>query len=53
MRARVRSRGLALVAVLWIVAALAVMVTSLSHAVRQEVRAVSTSRQALAAEALG
>lgn len=53
MRARVRSRGLALVAVLWIVAALAVMVTSLSHAVRQEVRAVSTSRQALAAQALG
>jgi general secretion pathway protein K len=46
-------RGLALVAVLWIVAALTVIVSSISFAVRQEVRAVSGAKQALALEAMG
>ena len=53
MMRRTSSRGLALVAVLWLVAALTVVVTSLSGAVRQEVRAVSTARQAVTGEALG
>ena len=48
-----RQRGIALVAVLWIVAALAIVVTSIGYAVRQEVRAVSNSRQALTGVATG
>lgn len=48
-----RSQGLALIAVLWIVAALTLVVTSMSGAVRQEVRAVSTAREALTGEAFG
>jgi general secretion pathway protein K len=46
-------RGIALVAVLWIVAALSIVVTSISSSVRQEVRAVSASRQTVVGEALG
>jgi len=50
---RARQAGLALVAVLWIVAALTVVVTSISYAVRQELRAVSGTRQALVGDAMG
>ncbi len=46
-------RGLALIAVLWMVAALSLIATSMAHAVRQEVRAVSGSRQAIAGQAVG
>lgn len=46
-------RGIALVAVLWIVAALSIVVTSMASSVRHEVRSVSSSRQALVGEALG
>lgn len=45
--------GMALIAVLWIVAALSVIVASMSRAARQEVRAVSSARQAVAGQALG
>lgn len=46
-------RGLALVAVLWMVAALSIVVTSISSSVRQEVKAVSASRESLVGQALG
>ena len=45
--------GVALVAVLWIVAALSIVVTSISSSVRQEIKAVSASRQSVVSEALG
>lgn len=45
-------RGVALVAVLWIVAALSIMVTGLSQAVRSEIRTVTAVRQTVAATAL-
>ncbi|TWO67924.1 general secretion pathway protein GspK [Caenimonas sedimenti] len=47
------ARGLALVAVLWIVAALSVVAAGVSHSVRQEIRAVSNARQAAVGEAQG
>jgi general secretion pathway protein K len=53
---RIRSRrqgGIALIAVLWMVAALSIVVTSMSSSVRQEVKAVSASRQSLVGEAMG
>lgn len=46
-------RGVALIAVLWIVAALSIIVTGLVKAQRDEIRSVSTARQALEASALG
>lgn len=46
-------RGLALVAVLWIVAALGILVTSMGSAVRNELRAVSTARETVVGQALG
>jgi general secretion pathway protein K len=46
-------RGVALVAVLWMVAALSIVVTSMSSSVRQEVKAVSASRQSLVGQAMG
>lgn len=52
MRSR-RQGGIALVAVLWMVAALSIAVTSMSSSVRQEVKAVSASRQSLVGEAMG
>jgi general secretion pathway protein K len=52
-RPRSRQCGIALVAVLWIVAALAVVVGSVSRSVTQEVRGVSLARQSVAAQALG
>ena len=48
-----RQRGIALVAVLWMVAALSIVVTSISSSVRQEVKAVSASRQSLVGQAMG
>ena len=42
-----------LIAVLWIVAALAVLVTGASHAVRDNARIVSATRQNVVAQALG
>lgn len=48
-----QSRGLALVATLWIVAALTVTVTGLVYAVRGEVRTVAWFREMAAAGALG
>ncbi len=50
---RRRDSGLALVAVLWIVAALTIVVMSMAQSVRQEVRAVSGARQAVVGEAWG
>jgi general secretion pathway protein K len=47
------ARGLALVAVLWIIAALSIVAASVSHSVRQELRAVSNAREAAVGEAQG
>lgn len=46
-------RGIALIAVLWIVSALSVIVTGVVHSVRSEVRLVSVARQSTEAAALG
>ena len=46
-------RGMALIAVLWMVAALGVIVTGMVHAVRSEVRLVSGARQLVTGAALG
>ncbi len=46
-------RGVALVAVLWMVAALSIMVVGMSYGVREETRKVSLSRQGVALGALG
>ena len=46
-------QGIALIAVLWIVAALSIIVTGVVHSVRSEVRLVSTTRQTIQAVALG
>ncbi|MBY0454914.1 MAG: general secretion pathway protein GspK [Burkholderiaceae bacterium] len=45
--------GIALIAVLWIVAALSVIVTGVVHSVRAEVRLVTAARQSIEAVALG
>lgn len=50
---RARQAGLALVAVLWTVAALTIVVSSISYAVRQELRAVSSTRDAVVGDAMG
>lgn len=47
------TRGVALIAVLWIAAALTIIVTGLSRAVRDEVLLVSSARQSVVAKALG
>lgn len=47
------SRGMALIAVLWIVAALSIMATSALRAVRVESRVIAQARQELEAQALG
>ena len=47
------TRGVALIAVLWIVAALTIVVTGLSRTVRDEVLLVSSARQSVVAQALG
>ena len=48
-----RAKGIALIAVLWIVAALSVVVTGVVHSVRSEVRLINHSRQAVEGLALG
>ena len=44
-------RGIALIAVLWIVAALAIIVTGISYSVRSELRQVSVSREMVQSKA--
>lgn len=51
--ARASHRGVALVAVLWMVAALSIMVVGMSYGVRGETRKASLSRQGIALGALG
>ena len=52
--ARKRSQqGMALIAVLWLVAALSLMVTGVSGVVRQETRVVSTAKDRVTAQAAG
>lgn len=46
-----RGQGVALIAVLWIVAALAIVVAGISHSVRGELRLVSISRETVQAKA--
>ena len=46
-------RGMALIAVLWIVAVLGIIVTSMGQSVRNEVRLVSGARESVVANALG
>ena len=48
-----RGKGMALIAVLWIVAVLGIIVTGMGYAVRNEVRLVSGARQSVVAEAAG
>jgi general secretion pathway protein K len=48
-----RHRGVALVAVLWMVAALSIMVVGMSYGVRAETRRASLSRQSVVLGALG
>lgn len=48
-----RSRGLALIAVLWIVAALAILATGLTRSLRDETRALALARQRIQAQAQG
>lgn len=48
-----RSRGVALIAVLWIVAAMAIAVTGMAHAVRNEIRTVAAARSGVETQALG
>lgn len=49
----VADRGVALVAVLWIVAALSILVTGMVQAQRDEIRLVSAARQTVQASAIG
>jgi general secretion pathway protein K len=51
--ARGKQHGMALVAVLWIVAALGILVTGMVQAQRGEIRLVSSTRQTVQAGALG
>lgn len=52
-RSRQRLRGMALIAVLWIVAALAILVTGMTQSVRQQVRVTATTLDAVTAQAMG
>jgi general secretion pathway protein K len=52
-RARQHERGLALVAVMWMVAALAILVASLGTATRSEIHVAQTTRGVVEAAALG
>lgn len=47
------SRGMALLAVLWIVAALSIIATGITRTLRQEGRAITLARQEVEAQALG
>jgi general secretion pathway protein K len=48
-----RVRGIALIAVLWIVAAMAIAVTGMTHAVRNEIRTAAAARSSIESQALG
>jgi general secretion pathway protein K len=48
-----RQRGVALVAVLWVVAALSILVTGLVQTQREEIRSAASARARLSGEALG
>lgn len=48
-----RSRGMALIAVLWVVAALSILVTGFSRIARDEVGVVASVRQGVVAQAMG
>ena len=52
-RSRQRLRGMALIAVLWIVAALAILATGMTQSVRQQVRVTASTLDAVAAQAVG
>ncbi|MFT3778208.1 MAG: type II secretion system protein GspK [Ottowia sp.] len=52
-RALNSTQGMALIAVLWIVAALSVMVTGLTHTVRQQIQAAGIQRDQVSGQALG
>ena len=47
-----RNRGMALVAVLWIVAALSILVTGMVKAQRDEIRLVASARQTVQGHAM-
>lgn len=53
MRDRMRDRGIVLVAVLWIVAALSIIVTGIVQSVRSEVQLATRARQTASAAATG
>ncbi len=53
MKAAASRRGVALIAVLWIVAALSMLVTGIVHAQRSELRVAGAVRATLAGEAVG
>ena len=48
-----RQRGMVLIAVLWMVAALSILVTGMTRSVREEVRTLTLSRQSVEGMALG
>lgn len=48
-----KQRGMALLAVLWMVAALTIIVSGLTRSIREEARVMSLSRQNVQAQALG
>ena len=50
---RARAKGMALIAVLWVVAALSLMLAALMHTVRSEIRHVSQTQSRLRASAMG
>lgn len=49
----IRARGIALVAVLWMVAALSIIATGITRVIREEARMMSIARQTVQAQALG
>ena len=53
MRSKSPNRGMALIAVLWLVAALSLMVTGVSGVVRQEVKMVGLAKDRVSAQAVG
>lgn len=50
---RASQRGVALIAVLWLVAAMSLIITGIVQAVRSEIRSAAVQRQAVIASALG
>ena len=52
-QAQRHQRGMALIAVLWIVAALAILATGMTQSVRQQVRVTALTLDAVAAQAVG